>query len=120
MRVKAKWKAPELSEDITAAVHDFGEWLVGDHAVFHILGKPGAGKSTLMKFLYEHSETQAKLKLWAGDMKLVLCQFFFWRPGQTLQHSIEGLKQSLLYSVLRQCPELIPKLCESDFMKQHL
>lgn len=68
-----------------------------------------------MKFLYEHSETEAKLKHWAGDMKLVLAQFFFWRPGQTLQHAMEGLKRSLLYSILRQCPELIPKLCEKRF-----
>lgn len=108
-------KDPELSESMTMASHDFGEWLAGDHNVFHIVGKPGAGKSTLMKFLFEHSETEAKLERWAGGMKLVRAQFFFWRPGQTLQHSMEGLKQSLLYSVLRQCPELIPKLCEKRF-----
>ncbi|KAH9218334.1 hypothetical protein DL95DRAFT_406038 [Leptodontidium sp. 2 PMI_412] len=40
----------------------FQEWLNRDTGIYHISGKPGAGKSTLMKFLVEHEDTQRYLK----------------------------------------------------------
>jgi hypothetical protein len=42
------------------------EWLSSGTGVFHISGKMGCGKSTLMKFLSHHQETQARLQRWAG------------------------------------------------------
>jgi hypothetical protein len=35
----------------------FQEWLASGSGIFHICGKPGSGKSTLMKFICEHSQT---------------------------------------------------------------
>ena len=61
-----------------------------------------------MKLLVEHPNTKQMLQVWAGEKKLVLSHFFFWKPGDLLQKSIDGLKRTLLYLVLGQRPELIP------------
>lgn len=90
------------------AVQLVDEWLRKGDGVLHISGKPGAGKSTLMKFLCEHETTYKKLGEWVGDVrKLVLGKFFFWRQGTPLQKSLSGLKRALLHSILKQCPEFI-------------
>ena len=41
-------------------------WLSSGNGIFHISGKLGSGKSTLMKSLCEHKSTVAMLKQWAG------------------------------------------------------
>ncbi|KAL3469214.1 hypothetical protein BJX99DRAFT_265405 [Aspergillus californicus] len=86
----------------------FTRWLLSGTGMFHIAGKLGSGKSTLMKFLYLHPRTQAELQKWAGNRRLVTANHFFWKPGSPLQRSLRGLIRSLLYDVLEACPELIP------------
>ena len=44
----------------------FVHWLSAGRGIFHICGKLGSGKSTLMKFLCNHPRTEAELKHWAG------------------------------------------------------
>lgn len=44
----------------------FLHWLSFGNGIFHISGKLGSGKSTLMKFLCEHERTIAELQKWAG------------------------------------------------------
>jgi hypothetical protein len=85
----------------------FKEWLTTGEGIFHISGKPGSGKSTLMKFLCRNDQTREWLQRWAGPRKLVFARFFFWRPGNMLQTSLFGLVRSLLFHVLEQCPETI-------------
>jgi hypothetical protein len=41
-------------------------WLSSGNGIYHISGKLGSGKSTLMKFLCEHKRTKAELQNWAG------------------------------------------------------
>ena len=55
----------------------FKEWLATGDGIFHISGKPGSGKSTLMKFLCQNQQTKEGLQLWAGTRKLVFARFFF-------------------------------------------
>ncbi|KAJ2967799.1 hypothetical protein NUW58_g10361 [Xylaria curta] len=87
----------------------FREWLETRKDVFWIYGKPGSGKSTLMKYLYYSKETKNILQShWAGQKRLVLAKFFFWNAGEPLQKSQAGMLRSLLFEILRQCPELIP------------
>ncbi|KAI1089456.1 hypothetical protein F5B19DRAFT_504743 [Rostrohypoxylon terebratum] len=87
----------------------FSKWLSSGNGIFHIVGKPGSGKSTLMKFIYQHQETKNLLNSWAAGRKLILSKYFFWKPGgDTLEHSISGMLQTLLYDVLNQCPQLVP------------
>jgi hypothetical protein len=44
----------------------FIHWLSSGTGIFHISGKMGSGKSTLMKFLCDHDRTPAELEKWAG------------------------------------------------------
>ncbi|KAH6976424.1 hypothetical protein BKA56DRAFT_733254 [Ilyonectria sp. MPI-CAGE-AT-0026] len=86
----------------------FLSWLSSRSGIFHIHGKLGSGKSTLMKFLASHERTKTEAKKWAGDKKVVISSFFFWKSGQDLQRSIRGLCRSLLYDILKQRQDLIP------------
>ncbi|KAF4499447.1 small s [Fusarium agapanthi] len=86
----------------------FVDWIKHGNGIFHISGKPGSGKSTLMKYLCRREETKRHLDTWAADKFLVFGKFFFWNPGTTLQKSLRGLIRGLLYSILSNAPELIP------------
>ena len=44
----------------------FVNWLSTGNGIFHIYGKLGSGKSTLMKFLCDHPRTESELQKWAG------------------------------------------------------
>lgn len=96
------WQFMEKARD------DFIFWLERDHGIFHISGKPGSGKSTLMKYLCQHRRTKGHLKAWAGDKNLSIGEFFFWRPGSALQKSLKGIVRGLLHCVLSEAPDLIP------------
>ncbi|KAG6356382.1 hypothetical protein INS49_015770 [Diaporthe citri] len=96
------WQVMEKARD------DFIVWLERDHGIFHISGKPGSGKSTLMKYLCQHRRTKDHLKAWAGEKTLSIGEFFFWRPGSALQKSLKGIIRGLLHCVLSEAPELIP------------
>ena len=90
---------------------------IGD--VFWITGKPGSGKSTLMKFLCSHDRTKAALQAWAGSgNRLVIASHFFWALGSTKQRSQEGLLRSLLHDILRQCPSWIPLVCSTQILER--
>lgn len=88
----------------------FVEWLQQPsvtRGMYWIGGKPGSGKSTLMKFICDHPHTKAALQAWACPNRLVTASFFFWHSGTVKQKSQEGLLQTLLYEILRKCPDAI-------------
>ncbi|OAL43613.1 hypothetical protein IQ07DRAFT_290683 [Pyrenochaeta sp. DS3sAY3a] len=89
---------------------NFEEWLESDDDVYWISGKPGSGKSTLMKFLYNNPGTVEKLRLHANGKRIVLASFFFWDMGKSIQKSQEGLLRALIFEILRQTPELIARV----------
>ena len=106
-----------------ADVTDFKRWLEYSNGVFWISGKAGSGKSTLMKYLSSHPETHDILRKWGGD-DVFVASFFFWNAGVKMEKTQEGLLQSLLYQVFRQCPGLIkhvlPQRWISDpFIRNH-
>lgn len=90
-----------------AYMSDFSDWMVVEDPLFWISGKPGSGKSTLMKHLVNSPGTSAHLRKWAGTRKLVIIDYFFWINGTDLHRSQQGLLQSLLFDIFRKCPELI-------------
>jgi hypothetical protein len=96
-------------ESVTNASTKFVEWLTTSQShVYWVSGKPGSGKSTLMKYLCENPRTRSELRSWSGNSTLVTANFFFWASAKkSLQKSQEGLLRSILYQILRQCPELI-------------
>ncbi|KAK4210400.1 hypothetical protein QBC37DRAFT_403470 [Rhypophila decipiens] len=86
---------------------NFAKWLKNGLGVFHVTGKPGSGKSTLMKYIVDDPRTSGLLAHWAGVKKLVISKFFLWRLGSREQKSFRGLTKGLLYSAVRSAPELI-------------
>lgn len=66
---------------------NFSDWLHGDQGFYWITGKPGSGKSTLMKFLFNDKRTKAAATKWSGPNELVTAGFFFWNSGTTMQMS---------------------------------
>ncbi|PCG98536.1 Hypothetical protein PENO1_057490 [Penicillium occitanis (nom. inval.)] len=93
----------------------FLTWLRSGDGIYHISGKAGSGKSTLVKFLCQNPRLIRELEQWAGNKKLVFASFFFWASGDKLQRSLEGLYRSLLFEILNQCPELIDKVLPDHF-----
>ncbi|KAK1827847.1 hypothetical protein QBC39DRAFT_360663 [Podospora conica] len=63
-----------------------------------IKGKPGAGKSTLMKFALTHTRQNA-----TGQ---IILSFFFNARGDDLEKSTSGLFRSLLVQLLEQLPSI--------------
>ncbi|KAI1449148.1 hypothetical protein F5Y02DRAFT_373322 [Annulohypoxylon stygium] len=103
-------EATEIRQLQSQARVNFLNWLCGGNRIFHISGKAGSGKSTLVKFLAYHYRTQEQLNIWSGDKRLIFAHFFAWNAGPDgLSDSIYGLCRSILFTVLKQCPDLIPE-----------
>lgn len=95
----------------------FVEWLRQDDGVFWVSGKPGSGKSTLLKCVASHDKTRAHLEEWAGDKRLVTASFFFWNAStHESQKTQRGLLRTLIYQILRQCPELIQEAYQDQWI----
>jgi hypothetical protein len=79
-----------------------------DKSIYWVTGKPGSGKSTLMKFLYHHDSLPTFLEKWSGMKKLVKAGFYFWNSGSTIQMSRFGLLRALLHACFSQNEALLP------------
>ncbi|CAK1354041.1 unnamed protein product [Cercospora beticola] len=75
------------------------KWTCSDRKTFWIVGKPGAGKSTLMKFLH------SKAKKEKSDYDFVF-GFFFNARGTTLEKTTNGMYRALLFELFTAFPEL--------------
>ncbi|KAF5008039.1 hypothetical protein FDECE_5660 [Fusarium decemcellulare] len=91
-----------LTDDI------FGAFLDNDSDVYWITGKPGSGKSTLVKLIHQQPSVRARLLRWAGNHTLIFSSFYFWHAGTSLQRSLPGLFRTMLLSILRRHQHLIP------------
>lgn len=112
-----------LEDSIDPAVPPTGfkDWLRKQNDIYWISGKAGSGKSTLLKFLVENPSVRQYLQDWAGpNASPVLISWFFWAAGSPMQRSKEGLFQSLLFQILRRCPNLIPIVCESRWQEDSI
>jgi ankyrin repeat domain-containing protein 50 len=75
----------------------YKEWVVKRSGLLGIRGKPGSGKSTLMKKLFR------LLNEWK-DSNCIQLSFFFHRRGTPLQQTQIGMFRSLLHQLLSQVP----------------
>ncbi|EPE30296.1 P-loop containing nucleoside triphosphate hydrolase [Glarea lozoyensis ATCC 20868] len=89
---------------------NFVEWLRHDNGLYWVSGKAGSGKSTLMKYIYNHRQTRLELAQWAGFSPFDITGFFFWNSGSEEQRSQRGLLRTLLFETLQTHRELIPKV----------
>lgn len=87
------------------------EWLEGDSKdPYWITGKPGSGKSTMMKYLASQPRTRTGLENWASPRRVLLTGFYSWNAGKEAQKSQEGLLRTLLHQIISQAPETAPQL----------
>lgn len=70
--------------------------------IYWITGKPGSGKSTLMKFIHHRTETTDILRNWSGGNNIIQAAYYFWNSGARMQMTVEGLLQTILYECLEQ------------------
>ncbi|KAK4556700.1 hypothetical protein LTR86_006271 [Recurvomyces mirabilis] len=82
-------------------------------------GKPGSGKSTLIKYLMQQPRTAELLQRWAGRDELIVAYHYFWSAGTTLQKSRLGLLRTLLVHMLQQAPEIVLQLLPERFRKDN-
>lgn len=88
-------------------------WMQQDiSGLFWVNGKPGSGKSTLMKFIEDHKRTQELLLdlSLSADLRLIRAHHFLHLRGNSDQSSFVGLLQSILYQILNAFPKLIQRI----------
>jgi hypothetical protein len=78
----------------------FVTWLREETGVFWICGKPGAGKSTLMKYIMGDPRLKEHARVWVGSHQLSTSSFYFWKHGSEIQKSLCGLYRALLWQIL--------------------
>ncbi|MCJ1344209.1 hypothetical protein MMC31_002412 [Peltigera leucophlebia] len=78
----------------------YRDWLAQDRGLLWISGKPGAGKSTLMKYALQALQQDELMSL----SKPVALSFFFHGQGAEIQRTPLGLFRSLLHQLLKRFP----------------
>lgn len=101
--------------DNTRPWSNFVQWLQHGDKAYWINGKAGSGKSTLMRFIAENSETLEQLRKWAGPAELQVASFYLWNSGSPEQRSQSGLFRSLLYEILCKRRDLIRFVFEAEW-----
>ncbi|KAH6955688.1 hypothetical protein BKA56DRAFT_563572 [Ilyonectria sp. MPI-CAGE-AT-0026] len=86
--------------------NSLSDWLSTKSGIYWIQGKPASGKSTLMRFICECSETEDLLRNWSFGRELLLGKFYFWNSGTGEQRSHSGLLRTLLYCILHKKQEI--------------
>jgi hypothetical protein len=71
----------------------YKSWIDAQHGLLWVKGKPGSGKSTLMKRIYKGDATQADVRL----------SFFFHRRGVPLQQTFIGMLRTMSHQLIAQC-----------------
>ncbi|KAI1738445.1 hypothetical protein F4680DRAFT_424828 [Xylaria scruposa] len=114
------WLFDATDDDRSArskAGKDFITWLRQGSGCFHISGKPGSGKSTMMKHICSHQALDNHLQVWCEGRQLGRGQFFSWKPGSSQQKSIKGLLRGLLHSILDTNRSLISTALPDVFVR---
>lgn len=92
------------------SVVSFSKWLSEESSknqpIYWIWGKPGSGKSTLMKFAMRDRKMEELLAS-NGHPSWIFAAYFFHDRGSDVQKTLGGMLQELLYSILDQVPALL-------------
>lgn len=85
---------------------------VQHHGFLRLSGKPGAGKSTIMKYVYGRLKSEARRR------DAVIASFFFKARCERLEKSISGMYRSLLLQLLEGFPDLQSVLDDPDLVPE--
>ncbi|KAI1088735.1 hypothetical protein F5B19DRAFT_470013 [Rostrohypoxylon terebratum] len=83
-------------------INPLANWLGNQEGFFWICGKPGSGKSTLMKFIANEKRTWECLNKSSSGAVQISAKFFFDYHGAVIQRSFEGLLRSVLCQIIEQ------------------
>lgn len=86
---------------------NFREWLEASDGIYWVSGKPGSGKSTLMKYIVDEPRTVEYLNKWEPNSELIVMSFFFLNLGSQMQKGATGLLRSLIYQIITQSLEMM-------------
>ncbi|KAF4974470.1 hypothetical protein FZEAL_8641 [Fusarium zealandicum] len=89
---------------------EFIAWLQSSDSLFCVRGKPGSGKSTLVKFIIDNENTKQLLRFWSPDATII--SHFFWKIGSSPQNSVKGFLCSLIYRSLEDNEELVKHILD--------
>jgi len=93
---------------------NFMQWLSGSDTTYWVAGKPGSGKSTLMKFLASHSRID-ELLCSSQHRQPVILYFYFWASGMEMQRSLQSCLRTLLNQLLHALPREIEDLLKRQW-----
>ncbi|KAF5990080.1 hypothetical protein FBULB1_276 [Fusarium bulbicola] len=72
--------------------NSFTSWLESNTGLpYWITGKPGSGKSTMMKFILQHSLLREHLHKWSKGTPQYTIKYYAWRPGAEMARSEDGV-----------------------------
>ncbi|KAL7765148.1 hypothetical protein ACKLNR_003064 [Fusarium oxysporum f. sp. zingiberi] len=83
------------------------------HGFLWIRGKPGAGKSTIMKFIYQESKKKDL------EHQSLTASFFFNARGELLEKTVSGMYRSLLLQLFHGFPDLECVLDDPDLLPRN-
>lgn len=100
-----KWASRE-STGGNASWPNLATWLKNRNGLYWISGKPGSGKSTLTKHIYDDDRTRLYLSDWtqtgmSTSIPLTIAIFFFWNSGTSEQKSQVGMLRAHLFKSLK-------------------
>jgi hypothetical protein len=81
----------------------FLEWDAASSGVFWVIGKPGSGKSTLMKYILDGF---IQYKSNRSTLNPKIASFFFHNRGGILEKSSRGFLQTIIHQILSENPPL--------------
>lgn len=105
-----KWREEYEHERRLQSAANISDFLGHDGGVFFLRGKPGSGKSTLMKYLTVgrgKQKVDQKLRKWTGEKNLIRVSTMFLLHGSPLQRSLEGFYRTFFFELFCQCPDLV-------------
>jgi hypothetical protein len=87
-------------------------WLEYGKGIFWVSGKPGSGKSVLMKEVY------VRLQHECDGTNTIVAHHFFNNQGSQNEHSFEGFLRSILAQIVQESPDLFNAIVPS-FCRRH-
>ncbi|KAI0459206.1 hypothetical protein F5B21DRAFT_342262 [Xylaria acuta] len=82
----------------------FQQWVTTpEPQILWILGHPGTGKSTLMKYISQWPYRSSR----DGSRSQYIASFYFYNLGTQLQRTVNGLLRSLLFQLLEDFPKCL-------------
>jgi hypothetical protein len=98
---------------------DFHEWLCDGtrQNIYWISGKPGSGKSTLVREIEEQIDCQENLQASIQSGDLVKVSFYFWWGGNANERSLSGALRTLAHQLLELHRELIYEVVSAPRME---